>query len=422
MSDKKKTAAGGKTIVAILAAAGCIILLLSNIVLGPKVEEALQSQASGEMTAVMPEGKGFTEVELPADAPATVKHIYSENQGLGYVVELATTSQYSQGDMGILVGVGKDGIITGTAVTSYNETRDFGEEYPLSYVGQDSALADVVMTSGATYSSTAFKDAILDAYTALFTFGDVAEGQKGDDQLIAEMMSSILPGACDALGAASMTEEESPGGNISSLSKATNGTGYVAAVKSGDTSVAAVINAFGVCRAYDMEGNDVTKDSRDAVTEALAAVPEVTEDDIEADKSIAEKAFEDEPELENIEKVDVFGTVTRAFLDKASGNYAFVAKPLGFGNETMSMVVVINDAGEIVNYRSASEMIINGEYYSEHDLKDESAYRQQFKGMTEDTYSQDKAMVNGATITSNAVHHSIEDAFSAFDYIKGGDE
>lgn len=424
MTTNKQSLGGGTGLVAVIAVACCLIMGIANFALGPKVEEALESQASGAMSLVMPEGKGFTEVELPADAPETVKHIYAENNDLGYVVELATTSEYSQGDMGILVGIGKDGIITGTSLTSYNESRDFGAEYPASYVGQDSSLGDVVMTAGATYSSTAFKDAILDAYTALFTFGDVAEGQKSDDQLIAELMTTILPGACDSLGAASVDEEESPGGNVISVSKATNETGYVVAVKAGDRTIAVGINAFGGYHAIDMEGNDVTDDKslEPFITEAVKAVPAPDADKVETNRSVAEKAFEEGASLTPIEDVSTFGTITGAFLDAASGNYAFVAKPLGFGNDTMTMVITINDAGEIVTYRAASEMIINGEYYSDHELKDESAYRQQFSGLTEDTYSQDMTMVNGATITSNAVHHSIDDAFKAFDYIKGGNE
>ena len=84
----------------------------------------------------------------------------------------------------------------------------------------------------------------------------------------------------------------------------------------------------------------------------------------------------------------------------------------------MKMMVIFNANGEVVIYKTLTEMIIHGEYYSEHQLTDESAYRAQFVGLTEATYSDDMTLVAGATMTANAVASNFRSAFEAFNLIK----
>ena len=82
---------------------------------------------------------------------------------------LATTSAYSNGDMGITVGFDSAGKIAGVALTSYMESKDIGQQtYPAKFVGLDrSGAANVDTVTGVTYSSKAFKKAIQDAFTAV---------------------------------------------------------------------------------------------------------------------------------------------------------------------------------------------------------------------------------------------------------------
>ena len=84
----------------------------------------------------------------------------------------------------------------------------------------------------------------------------------------------------------------------------------------------------------------------------------------------------------------------------------------------MKMMVIFNANGEVVIYKTLTEMIIHGEYYSEHQLTDESAYRAQFVGLTEATYSDDMTLVAGATMTAKAVASNFRSAFEAFNLIK----
>ena len=145
------------------------LLAMTNFYTAPIIEQNKADTARASLTVVMPDAAGFEEIELPEGAPETVQHIYKETSGLGYVALLSTTSQYSSGDMGITVGIGADGKICGVSLTSYFESKDFGQDtYPQTYVGQDSALGGVDTVAGVTYSSTAFKEAIADAFDTVF--------------------------------------------------------------------------------------------------------------------------------------------------------------------------------------------------------------------------------------------------------------
>ena len=84
----------------------------------------------------------------------------------------------------------------------------------------------------------------------------------------------------------------------------------------------------------------------------------------------------------------------------------------------MKMIVVLNANGEVVAYKTLTELILHGEYYATHELTDASAYRAQFIGLSEATYSDDMTLVAGATMTANAVASNFRSAFEAFNLIK----
>jgi Na+-translocating ferredoxin:NAD+ oxidoreductase RnfG subunit len=85
----------------------------------------------------------------------------------------------------------------------------------------------------------------------------------------------------------------------------------------------------------------------------------------------------------------------------------------------MEMAVVLDADGKIVNYRTVSDLILHGEYYSDHELTDKEAYKSQFIGLDSDTFSDDLTAVAGATFTANAVSDSIHSAFDAYKAVKG---
>lgn len=400
------------TVICIVVSA---LLSVTNFYTAPVIEANKAAASSESLNVVMPDAAGFEEIELGADAPATVLHLYKETSGLGYVVNLATTSQYSSGDMGITVAIGTDGTITGITLTSYYESKDFGADYPQTYVGADSALNGVDTFAGVTYSSNALKDAITDAFNVLIASGAVAEGQKSDEQLAAEVMPVALWGCADMLGSAQVTETEANGFDAAYI--ANNDCGYVVLTTTDAGKIVCAVNAFGDVACYDLEGNP----TEGPVDEIAAAFPALATVNADANLKNAQKAAGDDAVLTPLESVPAFGCVTGGFTADVNGEtmYVFNTKPLGYSNEVMEMAIVLDADGKIVNYRTITELILHEEYYTSHELTDKDAYKNQFIGLDSDTYSDDMTLVAGATFTADAVADSINSAFEAYKAVKG---
>ena len=397
------------------------LLAVTNFYTAPIIEEHKANAANESLTIVMPEAKGFEEFVLPEGSPATVKNLYKETSGLGYVAILGTTSQYSSGEMGITVGFTADGKISGISLTSYMESKDFGADYPETYIGQDSALGGVDTVAGVTYSSMAFKNAIADAFTVLVENDLVAEGQKSEEQLIGEVMPLALPGSANALNNCVVDPVEGVSAPVTAAYKAKNGSGYIFVVSGSNGTVVCGVNAFGEAKCFDLEGNDVTDSEADAVAAAKAAFAPLATENLESNLATAQRAVDEGVEVAPVEATGSFSCVTAAFTAEVEGEtqYIIITQPLGYGDEPMKMLHVINANGEVVTFKTLSELILHGEYYSEHQLTDEGAYREQFLGLTSDTYSDDMTLVAGATMTSNAVSSSFNAAFEVFNSVKG---
>lgn len=144
------------------------LLAVTNSFTSPIIEKTRAEKVRASLEEVLPDSGAFTEVELPSGSPSTVKSIYKAEDG-SYAVVLATRSAYSSGDLGITLGVSKDKQIKGIKITSYQESKDFGKDvYPQKYVGRNVlSYFGVDAFAGVTYSSTALKNAIGDAFTAI---------------------------------------------------------------------------------------------------------------------------------------------------------------------------------------------------------------------------------------------------------------
>ena len=398
-----------------------VLLAYTNSITAPIIEANKAAKASGSLLEVMPEATGFENItETLANLPATVKEVHKEASGLGHVMILGTTTQFSSDEMGITVAIGADGKISKVLLTGYYESKDFGADYPATYIGQDSALGGVDTVAGTTFSSTAFKDAITDAFNVLIENNLVAAGQKSEEQLIAEAMPLALPGCVNSLGNPVTVPVEGFAAPITQAFKAKNDTGYIYIVSTDAGSVVVGVNAFGVAKAIDLEGNDVTATATDAVAAAVAANPAISVTNLEANTTTVAGSFEEGAVITAVEGLATESNVVAAFTVTVGEEtqYAVITKPLGYGDESMKMMVIFNANGEVVIYKTLTEMIIHGEYYSEHQLTDESAYRAQFVGLTEATYSDDMTLVAGATMTANAVASNFRSAFEAFNLIK----
>ncbi|MBQ8914560.1 MAG: FMN-binding protein [Clostridia bacterium] len=142
------------------------LLAAVNHITAPIIEKNALLAEQASLRVVLPGSEEFEELSPGESVPQTVTGIYREVGGAGYAVTLETTSSYSQNPMTFTLGITADGKIAGVEVTNYSETKDFGD-YPDTFVGKDAALEGVDITAGVTYSSEAFKSAVLDAFKAI---------------------------------------------------------------------------------------------------------------------------------------------------------------------------------------------------------------------------------------------------------------
>lgn len=389
-----------------------------NLYTGPIIEANNAGAANDRLNAVMPGGAGYEDITATLTGlPASVKEVHKETAGLGYVIICTAESQYSAAPMEITLGVSADGKISGVEINSYNDTESFDfrktdPNYLASYVGKDSALADIGTVAGSTFSSTAFKNAITEAMGVLAANNMIAAGVKTDAQILEELIPTVATGFTKLVDATAS-------GNIQKALKAENNTGYAYIMTSGESSYLAVVNAMGVCKVYDVEGKDVTADNAALVTEAKAAAAAQTSYVSTLTDKVG-KMMEGATDITSIE-LDTFNTVVAAvsFKVEDATYYGFYSRSIGF--HQMDVYIIIDENGAIAKL-DANQFIFEEEYFMSFGGMDVAEYKDGFAGLTTDTWTGEQAVIATATMTSNAVKESTTDAFAAFDSIKGGEQ
>ncbi|MBO5969589.1 MAG: FMN-binding protein [Clostridia bacterium] len=408
-----------KTILILL----CIVAIFGvamfglNFLTGPIIAENNKGAEFAPLLAVMPEADNFEEVTSTlAGVPESVIAIYKETSGKGFVVRAKASTQYSKEPMEITFGITADGKICGIQLDVYTDSIDFRAKdanYITSYLEKDSALADIGTVSGATYSSTAFKSAVSEGFSVLISNSLIAEGVKSDAQILQEMIPTLAPGM---LG---LEEFEVPyeGGNIEKAWKAANDAGFAYVITLKETSWLVLVNASGVGRVYDVTGADITDTAKAFVDEAKRASAN--------QKSYAEdlntkitRLYANATDIIPIAP-PTFNTVVAAAAFKVDGAqyYGFYSRSIGFHQMDVYFVI---DANGAIAKMDAKQFIFDEEYFGNFGGMDVGAYKGGFVGITTDTWNGDAAVIATATMTSNAIKQSTDDAFAAFNAIKGG--
>lgn len=386
-----------------------------NYVTAPVIEEASKAAATASLTAVLPEATGFEQLELPADAPESVQAVYKDEGGSGYAVLISISSQYSQSPMTFTLGIGTDGLIKGVELTNYAETKDFGADYPQSYVGQDSALGGVDLVGGITYSSTAFRDGVNDAFTVLFAVGDVAEGEKSEDQIAAEAAVSLIPAAVNNAGSVTVEACELPegtDGSVSAVYATENNTGYFVNIN----GTFYVMNAFGeqVGCILAEDGSETTGDEA-SVTVAAEMVAKIRESVSEPAVTKIGKIYPDS-EITSLDLAGLNSTVTGAYrIQTAEGEslFGFTAEPYGYGG-VVSVLYIVKEDGTICKFKVLSHN--ETEYYGS--AVAEGGYTAGYEDQSLDTIGEDVVTVAGCTFTTNAVKTALADVTAALETAK----
>jgi len=398
-----------------------------NFYTGPIIEANQAGAANDRLNAVMPGGSAYEDITATLTGlPAGVVKVNKETSGLGYVIETTATSDYTGGaPMDIVIGVDAEGKICGIQLVSHSESLIFGEDYPGTYIGKDSALAGVELYAGSTYSSTAFKNAVEEAMGVLAANDLIAAGVKTDAQILSEMIPALHTGLTS--GGMLKAEAAAASGNITEGYKALNGSGYAFIVAQGETSVLAIVNAAGACKVYDTTGADVTESSAAVVEEAVAAAEKVDFTSA-AEKMITDK-FADAADITPIE-LTTFGNVVYAssFISGDATYYAFYSRPLSYDDTAMEICTVIDENGAIASQSIKEIAFGHGvEYmpgisdYLNPASDAYKAYLEKFNGITGDTLTDD-ILIAGGTVSSSAVKLATQDAFNAFNTVKGGEQ
>ena len=143
-------------------------LAFTNQKTAPIIVETERAKAEAAQKEVLPEADSFTLLELTG-LPSTVTEVYKADNGAGFVFMLLTKGY--GGDISLICGIDKEGLITASKILSHSETQGLGSkttqpEFKDQFVGKDSSLSGVETISGATITSKAYIGAINDAFAA----------------------------------------------------------------------------------------------------------------------------------------------------------------------------------------------------------------------------------------------------------------
>ena len=208
------------------------------------------------------------------------------------------------------------------------------------------------------------------------------------------------------------------GENIEKALKAGNDAGFAYVVKNGDASFLALVNATGVCKVYDVAGADVT-DAQSAIADEAKAHASANQKSYTEDLNARViKLFADASDIAPIE-LSTFNTVVSAVSFKSNGAeyYGFYSRSIGFHQMDVFFVI---DANGAIAKMDAKQFIFEEEYFAAFGGMNNGEYKAGFEGLTSETWTGDAAVIATATMTSNAMKQSTEDAFAAFNSIKGG--
>ena len=422
-------------LVVIVAVFGGAMFAL-NFYTGPIIEANNAGAANARLDAVMPDGaKAYEDITATLTLPekfvspandkrtAEIVAVHKETKnGFGYVVEVAWTSEDTHGSEPnlVLVGISTDGKIINVNNEGYHDTDAYNifnkdPKYTSTFIGKDSALADVGTVSGSTHSSESFRSAVSFSFEVLVSNNMITAGVKSDAQILEELIPTVTKGY-------GKLAEATASGNIVKALKAENETGFAYIVTEGDASFLAIVNATGACAVYNVDGADVTADKAAIVTEAKAhAVANQTNyTQVLTDK--LGKLMEGDASITNIE-VKTFNTVASAvtFTAENTTYYAFLSRSIGWDSRVMNIYYIIDGNGAIVK-TDADQYV-----FEEHDFKEYGGfkglpenYREGFVGITGDTFTGNEVIISAATMSSNAIKAATEDIFAAFDSVKGG--
>ena len=144
--------------------------------------------------AVLLSDREKPEESTPELTAETVQKVYADESKQVYTLSLATFQGYTKElPIELTLIVDYEGRIVSLSVDSTGETKELSEDFLPSFEGQDSTLAEVQLVAGVTFSSSAIKNAVNDGFNTLIDNGLFAAAEKGEDQLLNELLPLVFP-------------------------------------------------------------------------------------------------------------------------------------------------------------------------------------------------------------------------------------
>ena len=408
-----------KSIIVLVSICLVVGLLLSgvNSITAPIIKEQEAAANSAAYADILPGATNLVEVE--GTFPATVTKMMKDEGGAGYVFE-AVTKGYTGTPINLLVSVNAEGTIIKFDVTNdtYPESKGKAEDFETLYTGKALPPSDII--AGCTVSSNAYKTALNDIFTVFCEYAGV---EKSDEQKLADLYSTIMPLGTDKSGTHTFTAITLPEGvasSIVSVYEPVSQTGYIVLAKSGDTSLAAGVNAYGkVYYLSDLDGNDKLADASFAsvISDIETTLPSIysSNNDAIIQKMIDKGIISSVDDAEMIDFSAVSNDVVAVY-KVAKGN-AYIAKAQGFGG-ILTVCYVINEKGEIVKYATLEQNEVAYEkLYGTYIAEDE--YADNISGKPVSDINDETFIIAGSTWTTKATTKAWNSIKSAHEIMSG---
>lgn len=383
-----------------------------NFVTGDRIAANKAAAQSGPLAEIMPEGAGFEEFDTTGlELPATITKVHKEINGKGFIFEV-TVEGYKPG-LVILCGIDAEGKITGSRCIQTNDTFQKEPEIDNKYNGQMLDTFKPVVISGATMTSNGYSAAIEAALQANIIVGG---GELGPEVALKNMIPTLHPNFKD------LKDVEITSTIAVKAYAPASGIGFAYVMVENDVYYLVVTSLTGACKVYNDAQADVTADHAALVEEATklnaATISQYTD-------ALKAKATQMVPGAADFASIDypAFSSIVSAVSFKVDDavHYGFYSRVIGYGNAPMEIFVILDENGAIVKTDATELILMEEHFYGFGGVP--SGYKGGFVGITEGTWNNgEAAVIAGATLTTDAVKESVQNAFAAFKTIHEGGE
>ena len=368
-----------------------VILSVTNALTAPKIEANEKEKTRKALLQVMPDGVSFEPVDISGETlPATVREVYRAENG-GYVIKLSTTG-YSTGFV-IMCGIRADGTVSGAVCLSSTETLGYEKTYGQSFLDKNKEEVEGVDTiAGATKTTAAYRSAVRDALNAaLILYGHEVD-IRTEEEILRDNLSAALPSANGEFGKRFLTEKLV---GVDAVYEAKNKSGFVFLM--GEQFIG-----------LDETGKVISETSEDIAATAKTA-------------SALLLASQTSP-ISLSSYAGLPASLTSA-QKTATGNYVLEVKAAGYGilgtkkpsGEYILIRVSLTSDGTVIDCLTLSQAETEGVG----SVCAEESFYGQFRGKTEDTYTQIDA-ISRATVTTDGYKKAILDAFTSVKIFEKG--